>query len=799
MRNIWTIARKELRGYFDHPTAYILLVVFLAINFFFYFRSVFLVGVASARPMFDLLPWILLFFIPAVTMSALAEEKRHGTLEVILSHPIGHYDLLFGKYLGNLLFVAIALGATAFVPLLLLLAGQPDFGVVVAQYVGSLLLAGGMVAVGMFASALTQNQITAFIIGTATLFVFMLFGAEVIQIGLPSWLTEPLAQLGILPHFSNVARGVIDLRDIVYFVGFAAAFLSLAHWLLLRDRLNRSARLYRNLRLGTLLIVGIAVVANLFGRHIPGRLDLTAENLYTLSGGSKSILRDLNDLVTITLFVSKELPTQVKLTERDVNDVLRDFRRYGRGNVQVLRKHPDQNTSVREEAQGLGVQPVQFNVVRREELQLKQGWLGIAVQYADGHEAIPFVGNTRNLEYQLATHVWNLTRTDTSKIAFVSGHGERTATDYAAFRRELGRSYGISDVDLSAADSLIDLNVDAVVVAGPRRPLDERSRRHLRDYVARDGRMLYLGEGVDINLQFLFASAAPDSVRDFVEELGVRLNGDLVFDLRSNENITMPGQFFNYAVPYPFWVRALPASQHPIVRGINSVFLPWPSSLDTLQVLGREITPLLATSEFAGRQAQSFQIRPDQQLVYDQNDLKGYTLAVALQPSRSPSESVEPAPGTEGASGIPEGAGSDGADDGQSETDAVQSDTGSAETEAGEVLGSVLRPVEKQVLGPPRGRLVIVGDADFLSDQFVRNSVANAIFGLNALDWLTQSEELVRIRSKAPTLRPLVFGSDFEKQMIKYLNLVGVPLAFVVFGTVRLFRRRRFTRREYGS
>ncbi|MEE8550800.1 MAG: Gldg family protein [Gemmatimonadota bacterium] len=798
MRNIWTIARKELRAYFDHPTAYILLVVFLVINFFFYFRSVLLVGVASVRPMFDLLPWILLFFIPAVTMSAFAEEKRHGTLEVILSHPINHYDLLLGKYLGNLLFVAIALGATAFVPLLLLLGGKPDFGVVVAQYVGSLLLAGAMVAVGMFASAATRNQITAFIIGTATLFVCMLLGAEVIQIGLPSWLAEPIGELGILPHFFNVARGVIDLRDVVYFVGVIAAFLSLAYWLLLRDRLNRSGPLYRNLRLGTLLVVGIAVVANLFGRHIPGRLDLTADNLYTLSRGTKTILSDLDDLVTITLFVSKDLPTQVTLTERDVNDVLRDFRRYGRGNVQVLRKHPDQSTGVREEAQSLGVQPVQFNVIRREELQLKQGWLGIAVQYADRHEAIPFVGNPRNLEYQLATHVWNLTRSDTSKIAFVTGHGERTATDYAAFRRELGRSYQISDVDLSSADSLIDLDVDAVVVAGPRRPLDERSRRHLRDYLARDGRMLYLGEGVDINLQFLFASAAPDSVRDFVEEFGVRLNGDLVFDLRSNENITMPGQFFNYVVAYPFWVRALPASEHPIVRGINSVFLPWPSSLDTLQVFGREITPLLVTTEFAGHQAQSFQIRPDQQLVYDQKDLKGYTLAVALQPSGV--ESVESAAETEAASEGPEGAGSNGAGDAvQSESGEVQSDTVTAEGEAAEGISPVLRPVEKRVFGPPRGRLVIVGDADFLSDQYVRNSLVNAVFGLNALDWLTQSQDLVSIRSKAPTPRPLVFASDFQKQMIKYLNLAGVPLAFVVFGTVRLFRRRRLSRRHYGS
>ena len=100
MRNIWTIARKELRTYFDHPTAYILLVVFLVVNFFFFFRSIYLIGTASLRPMFDLLPWILLFFIPAVTMGALAEERRHGTLEVTLSHPIHELQFLLGKYVG---------------------------------------------------------------------------------------------------------------------------------------------------------------------------------------------------------------------------------------------------------------------------------------------------------------------------------------------------------------------------------------------------------------------------------------------------------------------------------------------------------------------------------------------------------------------------------------------------------------------------------------------------------------------------------------------------------------------------
>ncbi|MGD8868733.1 MAG: Gldg family protein [Gemmatimonadales bacterium] len=758
MRNIWTIARKELRGYFDHPTAYILLVVFLAINLFFYFRSAFLIGQASLRPMFELLPWILLFFVPAVTMGSLAEEKRHGTLEVVLSQPIREHDLLIGKYVGDVLFVAIALAGTLLAPLTLTLGGSPDFGVVIAQYFGSLLLVAGMTAVGLFASALTRNQITAFIVGTASVFVLMMAGTEVVQMGLPTWVSGAVGQLAILPHFANVTRGVIDLRDLVYFAAVAVAFLALAYWLLARDRLSHKGALYRNLKLGTGLLVAIAVVANLFGSYIPGRIDLTAEQLYTLSDGTKQILRNLNDVVTITFFTSRELPAQVQVLERDVSDVLRDFERYSRGNVQVIRKHPDRSEQAAQEAQQLGIQPVQFNVVRREELQVKQGWLGLAVQYADQSEVIPFVRDNRTLEYQLASNVWRLTRTSTPKVAFASGHGEKTQTDYARFTRELRQTYDVTTVDLSSDTAVIEPDVDALIIAGPKRALDARARERVRSYLASDGRLLYLGDGVDVNLQYLFAMALPDSVRDLTRQFGVQLNGDLVFDVRSNESIQVPGEVFNYIVAYPFWLRALPVGEHAITRNINSIFLPWASSLDTLAtVSGRTFTPLLATSEFASHQVGNLQIRPDQELAYDPEQMEQFALAVAVQ-------------------------------------GAVRSDMVKGET-ATEPDGGT----DGQVSGAMRGRVVVVGDADFLADQFVGNAPEGVLFALNSIDWLTQTEALLGIRSKQPTPRPLVFESNFEMLLVKYLNLIGVPLAFVLLGAGRLLSRRRKTRRKYGE
>src|SRR5881397_3769608 len=170
MRATWTIARRELKALFDQPTAYILLVVFIAVNGFLCFRQLDLYGVASLRPMFDFLPWVLLFLVPAVTMRALAEDARSGTLEVVLAQPISELELLLGKYVGQVLFLWLALAITLTIPLGLAFGTAPPLGIVVAQYVGAALLILGLGGVGVWASSATRNQITAFILAVAVMF-----------------------------------------------------------------------------------------------------------------------------------------------------------------------------------------------------------------------------------------------------------------------------------------------------------------------------------------------------------------------------------------------------------------------------------------------------------------------------------------------------------------------------------------------------------------------------------------------------------------------------------------------------
>src|SRR5216684_29307 len=170
MGRMWTIARREVKVLFDQPTAYILLVVFTGLNGFLFFREADLYGAASLRPMLDFLPWILLFLVPAVTMRALAEDARSGTLEVVLAQPISELELLLGKYIGQVLFLWLALAITLTIPLGLTLGTGPQVGILIAQYVGAALLILGLAGVGVWESSVTRNQITAFILAVTVMF-----------------------------------------------------------------------------------------------------------------------------------------------------------------------------------------------------------------------------------------------------------------------------------------------------------------------------------------------------------------------------------------------------------------------------------------------------------------------------------------------------------------------------------------------------------------------------------------------------------------------------------------------------
>src|SRR3990170_1590900 len=168
---IRALAKKEFSGYFDSPTAYVLLVVWSVAASYFFFRVAFLSNEASIRPLFEILPWLLLFFVPAATMRSLAAERKDGTLEVLLSHPISEAEIIAGKLAANVIFILIALALTLPIAIGLMLGGRLDIGMVVGQYLGAAWLIIGLASVGLFASSLGRNQTVAFIVSLAVTFI----------------------------------------------------------------------------------------------------------------------------------------------------------------------------------------------------------------------------------------------------------------------------------------------------------------------------------------------------------------------------------------------------------------------------------------------------------------------------------------------------------------------------------------------------------------------------------------------------------------------------------------------------
>ena len=256
MRRAWNVARREVATFFDHPTAYILVVAFLGLGLFLTFRTLYAVGIATLRPFFDMLPWLFAVFIPAMTMRALAEEKRSGTLEWLLAHPLGEVEVIAGKFMGNWIFALIALAGSVPMAIGLLMVSEADAGIMVAQYVGAGLLAAQGVAVGLWASSLSRNQITAFMVAASASFFLVLIGTPVVLIGLPPALGAAVSGLSVMGHFGNVARGVVDLRDVIYFLSTTALFLVLAAGHMSGNRLSHGRGAYRRLRTGTVGLIG---------------------------------------------------------------------------------------------------------------------------------------------------------------------------------------------------------------------------------------------------------------------------------------------------------------------------------------------------------------------------------------------------------------------------------------------------------------------------------------------------------------------------------------------------------------
>ncbi len=750
MTQVLLVARRELRSFFDQPTAYVLAVAFLGLGLFLSFRSLYAMSVASLRPYFDLLPWLLVVFIPAVTMRSLAEERRGRTLEWLIAQPLSETEVVLGKFLGSWLFVLITLAGTLPMAIGVLAVSEADAGIMFAQYVGAALLVAQMTAIGIWASSLTRNQITAFILGAFICFALLLIGSPVVQIGMPRLVGGWLLQLSVMSHFENVARGVIDLRDLLYFGSTCGLFLLLAVAALGRERLSHKGEAFRRLRIGTGVIALAVLVLNLLGGYVRGRLDLTDGRLFTLSEGSREILGELDDIVNLAFFISDDLPQEIQLTVRDVRDLVADLRNASDGKLVVREINPDDGADAEEEASSLGIQPIDFNVIGDDEFQVKRGYFGLALTYADEQETIPVIRRADDLEFRLVSGIARMTSLDRPTLAFLTGFGARGPFHerHGSFHEAVSDRYDVISVDMEndSAATLDADSIDVLVVAAPEQPVSPEVADAIDAYLGAGGAALLLVERHAFHPQSPTIMPVISGLESLLAARGVKSTGELVFDGVSAESVQRRQGIFTVFQRYPPWPVATPGDDHVTNRDLANIGMAWPSSF-TWEEDGPSVTPLWQTTESGGTLPPGSAVDPGLEFVPMDGEYGVHTVAVAVDPAAA----------------------------------------AGPEDEGG----------EEGAAGHPGGRIVAVGDVNFLEDQFVRGNSQNLVFAANAVDWLAQDEALIGIRSKDRTPPQLVFESDTGKGALKWTSLIGVPALFILLGIARVTGRTKRAERRW--
>ena len=745
---LFALVKKDIKSYFDQPAAYILIVPFVAVLSYVFFSQALLTGEASLRPLFTVdfqidnpsLPWLLAIFVPAATMKLLAEENRDGTLELLLTHPIRGWIVLFSKFLSGFVFVAFSILATIGIPIAVQTAGNLDIGAAAGQYVGSLFLAASFVSIGLFTSSLTRNQVVAFILGLSFTMLLMIMGLDIVAVTLPQRLASLLQDLSPVTHFSSVARGVIHLRDVLYFIALISTFLS-ATFLIIRGRtLSHKSTQYRNLQLGTAGLIVFSILIGWSGNSIEGRLDLTEDKLFTISPATADLVEDLDDILTLEFYESREPAVPIALATRDIGDFLEDFASGSDGKVKLVRRFPEEDEDELRKAQIAGVPPRQFNVRSQGELQIKASYLGLSMTYVDQRETIPFINNFDGFEYRLASLINRMVEDQKKSVAFLTGHGQAGPSGgYQTFSALLTDAYEVREINASE-DPAIDLSgVDVLIIGGPTQAIPDDTAEVVYNYIANDGKALLLIDSILVDQAQLIAGENRYSFRDLAERFGVVVENDLVFDLQANETLSFGTQVGSVFLPYPYWVRA-PVIDKKVAGNVESVVLPWASSLGIAESQrdSIEVIPILETSEFA---AIDFTYRD-------------------LRPNSTVFEEITP----------------------------------------GNLVQSLVAVAIAEKSGGDQEayRLVVVGDSGWLTDAVVSRSQENIALALNLVDWLAQEDKLASVRSKVVSSRDLLYSSSTHENTARWINIAGVPLIFILFGAIRSVRRRRFGFTLYG-
>lgn len=614
---MWSLIQKELTSFFGSLTGYLIALVFLLGNglFLWVFPGGFNIldsGYATLSPYFSLAPWLFLFLIPALTMRLFADEKRLGTFELLLTRPFASWHLVMAKYLAGMVLVLLCLLPTLVYFYSVYQLGNPvgnwDSGASWGAFIGLFFLAAIYVAIGVLSSSLTDNPVFAFV--SALLGSFFLYSGFdfVAQMQLPLAVKSFFVDFGISKHYESMSRGVIDSRDVIYFL-FVIVLLLFATTLSLRSNSQSLLlQLKKSMKYFVLVIFCLWLSNQWFFR-----VDLTSERRYSLSTVSKEMLADLEYPIYIDLYLAGDLPAGFRQLKQAVEEKIHDMDAWANMPVRVQVNDPYDITDAEQRNQlfnrlvEIGIQPTDIRRNTDEGTSTQLIFPGAVIQYGDSYTSVNLLKNNpslpaevnlnnsmETLEYEFISALQHLQQQgDMKTVGFLHGHGELLPEETQDIRASLEASYQVVDMQLFAFSDSSKLP-DVVIINDPMQPFTEQDKFQIDQLLMRGVNFMYLIDPVSVSLDSLtrgettIAFPTDLNILDQLFKYGVRVNPTLVQDV---ECVYIPVNTSPVAsqpkyTPAPWYYSPLltPSAEHVISKNINRVKSEFVSSIDTVGV-----------------------------------------------------------------------------------------------------------------------------------------------------------------------------------------------------------------------
>lgn len=485
-----------------------------------------------------------------------------------------------------------------------------------------------------------------------------------------------------------------------------------------------------------LIIIAIFIVVNFLSYQVFIRKDLTQEKIYSISNASKEIVKDLDDIVQIKLYFSDNLPNQYIKTRQVVNDILSEYYTYSNGKIDIQHINPKEDIENPQQTLGMiGIPALQFNVMQNDSYQVMQGYMGIVIQYGDKMESIPVVDKIDDFEYKITMAIKKVVNTNIPSVGLVVNYGVLLQDGGLKTAYEkLAEVYNVKDVDLSSSEE-IPADVKTLVLPGAKEEIPEEELKKIDAFLLAGNSLMILADGIDIT-DGLVTTENSSGIDKLLKKHGVILNKDVVMDV-SNGKVSFSSGFMQFFTGYPAWVKVIKDNfnqNNSAVSELESATFPWASSLEIVEDIddGKEVVYLAKTTKMAWKQSGDFNLNPKE---VGTRGSEQYSLAFLLSGKF---------------------------------TSAYDED-----------------------LTTDNGRLLVVGDSDFVNDDFIKRNQGNLVLFQNLIDSITLGDDLIKIRSKGITDRSIKELDATQKKYFKYGNIFGITLIVIIGGMLRYFLRKR--------